>query len=328
MDACRRCMPIAGPGTRISYTPEGAVITSTATTAAAASSGLLPFTVRYHAPLNDQGQSAGNPQWEIWLPPGCVSCGSTCTAINNRAKENTGHEGDADRWYVLPLDESEGTAETQGGVQVKRWHVIVHAKTSAKITGVDALNADTRNLLYVSARPVINGNITDDDWHASERGDAFSQIVSTVTITVADTTRSVAQSVFAPISVQAPGLAASGAGSNFDLVWYFSIDADTGKLELDKLYSIRNTLAVAGMSVIGDTMTDLSAAVVQGGSHKVCVKVSSNPNNGDNEVATIVDPNPTSGDDFITWLDIYHFNYGCLSGDYRLSALANVQVWR
>jgi len=332
--ACRMCLPLAGNGTRISYTANGAVIHSTATGYKAVASGLQPFAVRYHDPVNAQGQSTGHPQWEIYLPTGCLAVGATCTPINATASDTESHGGE-DGWYLLALDETAGTVETTGSgadaTSFKQWMIIVHAKTSAKVTGVDALDADPRRLFYVSARPAIRGSISAADWYADERGDTFSQVVAEVTITQpsggqGEPGRSVKRFVTAPISVQAPGTASSGAGANFDLVWYFS--TSNGALQLDKLYTIRNNLSVAGMAVEGDTMKDVSAAVADASVHKVFVKVNANPGSGANTVEALVDPNPTGDDDFITWLDIYHIRNGCVEADYRLSALANVQVYR
>lgn len=70
------------------------------------------------------------------------------------------HGDDEAGWYLLYLDEDEGASETytfgdgDGAVTTvsRTWDIIAHAKTSAKMYGVDDLNASARRLLYVSAR--------------------------------------------------------------------------------------------------------------------------------------------------------------------------------
>ena len=94
--AARASVPIAGPGIRASYTPNGVILSAAAGTAAPASSGTAPFSVRWHQPA---AGTAG--QWEIYLPSGCVSLGRTCGVLNAPASDTSGHASEAG-WYLLP----------------------------------------------------------------------------------------------------------------------------------------------------------------------------------------------------------------------------------
>ena len=324
---CRACMPIAGPGMRASYTPNGTVLTAGAT-AVAPTKNLKPFTVRWHKPADSEGQ------WEVYLPPGCLSVGGTCEPLNRRVSVTAGHDDEPD-WYRLELDESAGDPITGAPVdgngntvqtQYRKWQVVAHAKTSAKIYGEDEIDEDARRLCYVSAEPTWSANDSNDDKWRSYAGDEFSQQIATVIVDEESdgSGRRVEQTVSSAIS------AAGKTRTNFDLVWCVAIGSDN-LLEVKKLLCVRNRMSIAGMVAKGDTLVDVSAAVHDGdeGSY-IFAKIRSNEyDQNENIVEVHVDPSGPTSNDFTTWLELYRLrNNGGIMDDYRPSALTNSQVYR
>ena len=320
MSACRMCLPIAGPGLRAKYTQHGTVLTI-GDVAAKAREPVAPFAVRWHQPENATGQ------WEIYMPAGCISCGSTCIPANLPANDTQGHGGEDGEpgWYILPLDETQGKSQTDAdGNSYRDWYVTIHAKISAKIQGEDTVDGTPRHLAFASAwtsNPDPNSSAID----VSSIGDEFSQTVSSVRVTT-DGQGKIRKSyahVSTPISVQ------SHVRSNFDLVWWFTRSNED--LELASVYCVRNILSVAGMVVKGDTMTNVTAAwAMDGDSHDVVAVIRSNEQNPDENIVEVqVDPSYNVRTDavFNTNLLLYTVKDGLLS-DYRISSLENIQIYR
>lgn len=293
IDYLREITPIQGPNIRVSRTPGGSVISGQPGGGDGAAADTAPWTVRKHV---TDGDPTG--QWEIWLPAGCMSVGGDCAPLNPAASAKEGHENDKAGWYALDLTESAGI-----------FSVVAHAKTSAKVSGVDELSAPSRRMLYVSA-----GDETDAVW-----GDEFSQTVATVQIASSgeEMTRKITQVRATPISV------AGRERSNFDLVWYFGYDAD-GALEVRNVYCLRQLLAVAGMGVTGDTLTEVTDAA-----HVYARIDSSNMSDGDGIITVEADPEgTTTSGDFVTWLPLYDLTNNAVTADYRSQSLVNVQLYR
>ena len=327
MSACRKCLPIAGPGLRASYTQHGTVLSIKGNlTGNAAVSQYFPFLARFHTTEDDT-----DGQWEIRIPNGSVSVGGSCSPINRRASDTSGHDGE-DGWYLLYLDESEGTAETRQEtdadgntitVSTRRWAVTAHCKTSAKITGVDAINAAERRLVYFSADKMAAPNETFTDEQMARTfawGDEFSAVVGTIVVEERGGEKSRRFSTNGSMAIAVAGR----TKQNFDLVWYFSV-AQNGKLSCDNVYAIRNNMTVAGMTVVGETMTDVSALYASG-NHKLYANIRIN-GAGQNVIAVYVDPSDTDTDDFTVWAQLYSKGARDLV-DYRASALNNIQVYR
>lgn len=299
----------------------------------ATAEGLTPWAVRYHVTeTDDEGK------WEIWLPTGCMAVGETLTPINLAASEVSGHDDEAG-WYLVNLDEDEGSATTSttgvgdGAVTTvsRTWDIIAHAKTSAKMYGVDELDARARRLLYVSARK--RWSTGDPAPTAAQRvantwGDEFSQVVARVTVGTrtqgqgeARPFREIVRLASAPISVQ------GRARSNFDLVWYFSVSVPDGGLAVEKVYCMRNLTAIGGMTVYGPTLAEVTDAA-----DSIWVRIETNPlvkGSGQNILAVVVDPSNHSSDDtFLTWLRIYDMEDNAVKADYRASALVNAITYR
>ena len=322
IDYMREITPVQGRNIRISTTPGGSVISGQPGGGAAAS-GTAPWTCRFHRTDDDP-----DGKWEIWLPYGCMSCGSTLETGNKPMSEVAGHESDKPGWYLLPLDETEGTADDSG---TRQFDVVAHAKTSAKMYGVDGLDDPSRRLLYVDAKKILSSaesaaatsaQLADGKW-----GDEFSQAVASVSITQAEsegetqTTRKITPIYESPISV------AGRVSSNFDLVWYFSF-ADDGSFEVSKVYCVRNGTAVAGINAVGPTMVDVSGA-----ENAIYARVDTNAAagqaiDGENVVAVVVDPDSTPADQYVTWLKLYDISNNLVAADYRASSLVNVQALR
>lgn len=341
--ALRRQRPLSGPGIRTRVTPDGTVLTAEAPRAHAAGGGLHPFAVRSYR-LDPDDDSAtreflGKYGWKIYLPTGCLSVGGTCEPLNRKMNELEDHEDEDGDWYDLAVDEdqdcgarqaTETVPDGQGGTTSKtvyyyEWDVIVHAKTRAKVWQVDELDADARRLYYVEARPrkLKNGQDRTDEQKAENYwGDEFYQTVATFHVRtepntpVAKVSRSITQTAKNAISV------AGGARSNFDLEWYFSLDDDTGKMNLEKVYCRRISQAAAGMNVTGPDYVDVTDAA-----GTIYARIDVN-GAAENVLDVVLDPDSTSGGDLVTWLKLYDMSYNVVKYDYRASSLVNVQVFR
>lgn len=323
LDYMRRITPVAGPNIKVSIGPGGAKIEGTPGGTAAVATALMPWTVRLHKTDDDV---AG--QWEIYLPPGCMSVGGNCEPLNKAASEKSGHADDPAGWYALDLDETAGdptSTETDGEgntANVREYSIIAHAKTSAKVYGVDDLNASARRLLWVEARKTPSAaelaSQTDADRVFGTWGDEFAQIVGTVTITTegTDISRRIVASCSTPISV------AALARTNFDLVWYFDFDED-GALEVKNVYCVRQSAAAAGINISGDTMADLT------GANTIYARIdTTNLANGTGIVAVYKDPLGVSeSSPYVVWLHLYDVTANAVTADYRYQSLTNLQLF-
>lgn len=334
IDCLRMFRPLSGQNIRTQTTPGGTIINGTPGGGGSAT-GTAPWTIRKHITEDDT-----DGQWEIWLPTGCMSVGSTLTPLNRAASEVSGHAGDKQGWYVLALDEEEGAADTstegEGESQVtttsRTWDIVAHAKTSAKVDGVDELSAPARRLLYVSARKRLTQQ-EQADQTAVQRvkntwGDEFSQVVATVTIGSRTEGaqgegkgfRKISQTISTPISVQ------GRVAANFDLVWYFKVDEDDVPLAVSHVYCVRPDLAAAGMGLSGPEMTE-----VTGAQNSIYAKVITNPldlSAQNSAVELVLDPTGMVPDNYVTWLHLYSVTDNAVTADLRQQALSNVQVYR
>ena len=327
LDYMRRITPVAGPNIKVSIGPGGAKIEGTPGGEVQAEA-LAPWAVRRHV---TEGDSQG--QWEIWLPPGCMSVGGDCTPLNKPASEKTGHEDDKPGWYALHLDESAGeptrteTVDGEDGQQVTRaireYPIVAHGKTSAKEFGADDLDAPARRLLYVSARKTPSANEqASADSGADLCGDEYSQTVATVTIATAagKTSRTIAARCKIPVSV------AGRERTDFDLVWYFGF-SEAGELEVRNLYCVRQSAAAAGITITGDTMTDILGDTSEPVDVYARVNVT-DLNSGSGIVKVLKDPQGvTVASPYVVWLRLYSLNQNTVVADYRPQSLTNLQLF-
>lgn len=323
IDYLRAITPMAGPNIRVSHTVGGSVIEGQPGGGGAAA-GTAPWAIRFHRTEED-----ADGKWEIWLPYGCMACGATLNPINKPMSAVAGHADDKAGWYLLPVDEEEGSADESG---TREFEVVAHAKTSAKMDGVDALDAPARRLLYVEGHrqmtPEELAAATPAQLAEGKWGDEFSQVVATLTVTVtqtggeesSSTSRRISQLAAAPISV------AGHVRTSFDLVWYFSIDGETDRLAVSKVYCLRQTASAAGFSLSGPEMTEVTDA-----QESIYAKILTNPLNPEANAGTVevvTDPQGMASDNYITWLWLYGMSENAVTADYRAQSLTNLQVYR
>ena len=319
LDYVKRITPRPGANVKVDYRLGGAVISGTP--GGARTDPLAPFTCRYH------DVEEGDAQWEIYLPDGCVNVGGTCAPINPAASESGGdHEDDQHGWYLLGLDEDSGTTGTdEDGNTYREWWVSVHAKTSAKMYGVDDLNAPARRLVWVGVRDRLKppSSITDAERYKDIPGDSFSCDVARVRVTTVsdggetETVRKVTQLRKNPVDIADSDLAIG----NFGLVWYFSVS--DGELSVENVYCVVQELAAAGISITGDSMTDVLDAST------VYVRIDATDMSDGSGIAEVLkDPGGTTGSTaHVLWLKLYDMKHNTVTADHRAQSLSNVQLF-
>ena len=327
-----------GNGFRVlSRGPDGVRVECVAVAAErAAAAPLAPWTVRHHVTEDDD-----DGQWEIYLPGGCMSVGEPLQNLNKAASETSGHDGDGEdvdpdppAWRSLPVDESEGTPLTQRDGDTTRtyreFNVVAHAKTAARLDGVDAINKPAKRYLYVSAKRALTAaeleQETEENKAKDAWGDEFSQVVARIEVGTrqkqgeeAKKYRKVTQIARAPISV------AGSPRCGLDLEWVFGFD-DDGSLEVKKVYCVRAAGFAAGLTLQGPETTD-----VTGAEENIYAKILTNPLNPENAstVEIVKDAEGyTDRDDYVTWLWLYAINNNHVQSDFRASSLVNLQVYR
>lgn len=324
-----------GNGFRVlSRGPDGVRVECVAVAAErAAAAPLAPWTVRHHVTEDDD-----DGQWEIYLPSGCMSVGAPLQNLNEAASETSGHDGDGEgvkpdppAWRILPVDESEGSEQTRTDGDVtetyREFEVEAHAKTAARLDGVDAIDKPAKRYLWVACRKVLGPNEqqpSDEDKAKDTWGDEFSQTVARIEVGTrkkqgeeAEKYRKVTQLARAPISV------AGTPPSNFDLEWTFGIDND-GSLEVKHVYCHRISTAAAGMNLTGPTFVEVTNA-----QESIYARIDTNAA-PENVISVVLDPSNTLTGryGFVTWLKLYDMAYNVKKADYRASSLVNVQVFR
>ncbi len=316
LDYVRRITPLAGANVKVDYRLGGAIISGTPG-GDVADRTAKPFAVRHHA-----------GQWEIYMPVGFVNVGGTCAPINPPATTGgNAHADDPDGWRVLYLDESAGTTGTDSdGNTYREWTVTIHAKTSAKMYGVDDLNAPARRLVWAGVTDSLktSGQMTDAERYKDTPGDAFYCDVAHIRVTTVsvdggtESVRTVTQVRSTPVDVgDIP------APTGFDLVWYLSVD--DGELKVDNVYCIRQLAPLAGISVTGETMTDVA------GAEWVYAKIeTADMTNGNGIVDVVSDPGNDvySSTDTVVWLALFRMKENTVVEDHRENSIKNVQVYR
>ena len=302
--ACRAAVPIAGPGIRASYTPNGVILSAAAGTAAPASSGMAPFAVRWHQPENATGQ------WEIYMPLGCVSAGATATPLNAKASDTTGHEDDNDNWYVIPFSVSPAAGDI--------YDVIVHAKQRA-IDSEDLPQSGDPDvapaaLAWMQKRTLDTSERTESE-KTAYAGDVTSTTVASITWQESSDGESVVPKV-AQSGVHA--LNSTGtANQEFDLWWAFSISGST--LTVPKMGLLRRTLSTGT-----DVATIDDPVACEGASKGIYLRVALN--NGAVELTVALDVNDTAaGADFFI-VQLYEVNEYHVASDFR-SALWRLPMY-
>lgn len=314
IDCLRMFRPLPGQNIRTKVTPGGTIIDGTPGGGEQGIYEVAPFTVRYHI-----------DQWEIYLPDGCCNYGGACAPINDATSSaGDGHNNDDPAWRILPLDESAGTTgEDDDGNTYREWNVEIHVKPSAKMYGMDDLNKPARRLVWACAsdrlKPVAS--VTDAERYANTPGDSWSSVVARVRVTSGaedgESARKVTQLRKTPVDVAETGNTLAG----FGLVWYFSVD--NGALKVEKVYCIRQHMALAGIVVSGDTMTEVT------GASQVVARIDSTELDvGSGIVSVVKDPNSTGASSpYVIWLSLFTMKFNTVTGDYRSQSLSNIQVF-
>lgn len=351
--AVRRMKPLQGPGISTRVTPDGTVISATAT-AHTRSQPLAPFTVRLHKTEDDT-----EGQWEIYLPAGCCNVGGPCDPLNPPASDTSGHEDDDPAWRALgnvkrwealvPGDWTE-----VDGIQEEPRRVVVeiHVKPSAKEYGVDQLNSPARRLVWASFRDDVEAvrrrSYTTLNQYSltaiykDTPGDVWSCDVATIVhvrrtsytpgsqgVTEHTPRITVKQHRTTPVDVAVP----QGTGvSNFDLVWYLAVGEGTDKfslaLEVKAVYSIRQGASAAGIMVTGDTMTDV-VSDVKDRAVQVYARVNvTDLTVGEGIIDVLKDPEGVSvSTPYVVWLPLYALMHNTVTADYRPQSLTNLQLF-
>ena len=318
LDYVKRITPVQGANVTVDYRLGGAVISGTPG-GEVVDRTIKPFAVRHH-----------EGQWEIYIPDGCVNVGGSCDPINLAASAGgNAHAADDPGWRVIGLDEGSGTTGTDAyGNTYREWTVTVHAKTSAKMDGVDDLNAPARRLIWAGVRDRLKSSsaMTDAERYKDAPGDVFWCDVSRIRVTTVsndgetETVRTVTPLRETPVDVgDVP------APTGFDLVWHFSVD--DGALKVEAVYCLRQLIAVAGIAVSGNQMTEVTDA------EDVYARIDSSDMSGGAGILSVVsDPsgadNPSASDSLITWLPLYTLKENTVTADYRENSLKNVQLYR
>ena len=301
--ACRASMPLAGPGVRISYTPNGAFIEFDGGAAEDTMEPIAPFSVRWHQPADADGQ------WEIYMPLGCVSAGATATPLNAKASDTTGHDGDNDNWYVLPFSASPSAGDI--------YDVIVHAKQRA-IAAEDLPKSGDPDVAP-AALAWMHKRVGASEQTATDKtayaGDVTSTTVASITWQESPDGESVVPKV-AQSGVHAlnsPGT----ANQEFDLWWAFSISGDT--LSVPKMGLLRRTLSTGT-----DVATIANQVDVTNAARGIFMRVTLN--NGAVELTVALDVNDTTaGADFFI-VQLYDVNEYHVASDFR-SALWRLPMY-
>lgn len=295
MSACRMCLPIAGPGLRAKYTPNGTVLTVVGT-AAASPQGLRPFAVRWHQPDNAAGQ------WEIYLPAGCVSLGATCGTLNSPASGTAGHAGESG-WYLLPFGGSPADGDA--------YRVIVHCKRRA----VAAVDLPASGDPAVS--PMILAWMHDSDEAAGQNiayaGDEQSFLAAEVQYSSAGGGVAPAVMQLAKDAVKYTGT----QNAEFDLWWAFSISGTT--LSVSKMGLLRRTLSTGT-----DVATITNPVACEGASKGIYLRVALN--NGAVELTVALDVSSTAAGANFFIVQLYDVDQWHRTSDYR-SALWRLPMY-
>jgi len=312
LDYVRRITPIQGANITVDYRLGGSVISGTPG-GAAEDEGVQPWTVRWHS-----------DQWEIYLPDGCCNVGDSCENLNPAAAVTDGHESDGDAWRLLYVDEAGATTGTDSdGNSYVEFTVTAHAKLTAKVYGVDDLNAESRRLLFVGAQDALNDSPTDAEKYRDTPGDGWSCVVATIRITsVSEDGETTTKRTITQYRDAVADVSTDTGTQAFELVWYFS--AEDGLLAVEKVYCVRQNLGLAGMSVTGDTMSEVTDAST------VHAKIdTTDMSSGTGLVEVVADAEDTDvGTDVGTWLPLFEMTENTVTGDYRANSINNVQVYR
>lgn len=295
---------------------------------------LAPFAVRLHKTDTDP-----DGQWEIYLPSGCCNVGGPCDPLNPPANDTTGHEDDDPAWRSLgTINWSQigpatyRTAEDGTTIGIIKVYVDIHVKPSAKLYGVDGLDKPARRLVWAGLHNAAIDSYTTLNaqgrrWlYKDTPGDSWTGRVATISREIASPLGdiTITQHRTAPVDVALPQN--TGVGG-FDLVWSLATrtaeDIFTLGLDVKAVYCVRQLSAAAGITITGDTMTDVLNAA------KIYARVNvTNLAGGAGIVNVLKDPEGVHiSQPYVVWLPLYDLTHNTVTADYRAQSLTNLQLF-
>lgn len=302
--------------------------------------GIAPFAVRLHKTDGDQ-----TGLWEIYLPAGCCNVGGTCEPLNPPASDTSGHEDDDLAWRSLGRINF-GNFDPGSVPAAPKVNAIVeiHVKPSVKVFGVDNLdNTVARRVIWASVR---DQNL-DDYWrdkrgyeivrslYRDKPGDVLETDVAALTATKnpGDDEWGISISPLRSTSIVAAVPQGTGV-SNFDLVWVLATEPRSGgagyglELVVKKLLCIRQLAAAAGISITGDTMTDV-VSDVNNRAVKIYARIDVTDLTGGAQIVKVLkDPEGVSiSSPYVVWLPLYETMFNAVTSDYRSQSLTNLQLF-
>ena len=294
----------------------------------------------------------------IYIPSGCITVGTSyCSGVLNKKCECTFCEGgqsassfsssssdcidvgypDQGSWYKLPVRQNNGSVLTweteEYSYEYKQWDIWVFVKTRGKEYGVDCFQGGPCQLVYAEAMPYDDGE--DSSWPTW--GDGWKQHVGNIRVGKKRRKKDPITGglgqwrdyfesntfVCEPIAVQD---IKNEHISNFDLVWYYSVDG-SGFLRVEKVYCKNQNVSAAGINLSGPQMTD-----VTGAQESIYARIKTNPldeSNASGTIEVVMDPEGSiSRNNYLTWLKLYSMSGNRVISDFRQQSLSNIQVYR
>ena len=220
---------------------------------------LPPFSLR-RVKQSEDHPSIDYDGWEIYLPTGCVTVGSTCEPLNPKAYrlDENGEHKDEIGWYRLPAppDGSDGDL----------WNVAVHAKPSAAKAGVDEFQSWPKNYVWAEIHDTEeddNGSEEDGEEDDGEDDDDASSVGDALTVTVGTVRWADVENVTDPVStynhfVRTPIFVRDDSKVLPCALYHsFEIDDEELTIQVDKM-ALRNVgFSAAGASYMMDGMKEL-----------------------------------------------------------------------
>lgn len=243
---------LPGKNVRLKRGPNGTTVDCMVDYHGVASEGMIyPFAVRL-VTQSDADPSIAYDGWEIYLPTGCVSVGSTCASMNPPAYRlgANGEEVVQPGWFRLPAPALEGE-------DAKAWPVIIHAKCAAAISGTDSFSEWPKQYVWAEMQKdslEIDQSYREDD--ENDVGDAFSTTVGVVRWRSSESdgstelTWSYFHAVKTPVNL-------AYTRPNFEIFTAFTVDEDDVSIALDRIFVRNMVLSAAGATFLCDGMTEL-----------------------------------------------------------------------
>lgn len=215
-----------------------------------ASGPMPPFFVRY-VEKTESDPTIDYDGWEIYLPIGCVSIGSTLEPMNIKAYRlnEDGDEEELPGWYRMAEPDEE---KKDGAI----WRVIIHAKCECALSGIDEFKEWPKKYVWAEIQKTfkeIDQEYKDND--ENDVGDALSVCVGQITWTeTGEEKKGLSWGYFH--SVKTP-IYQSHTPTSFYLFSSFTVDEDDLTLSLDRLFIRGKSFSAAGVSFMSNEMDEI-----------------------------------------------------------------------